>query len=420
MRLLPICLVAWAARSSSLRGSQDEENTTVSPELPEVSTTSSVNSEDPASFSPPLEISDPGADSGTEKISETDSTTTRAPEEEFEGSTSATTSPTSGEVRGFVSKDEEPISYRVWEPKEQSPNAVVYIIHGMAEHSGRYGPFAEELVQELGVRVISPDQRGHGLTSTHGGTMQHRLGEFRKGANAEHPNAITLMGSDVNDLILATREDLPVIIFGHSMGSVVAREALRIADATFGSFVKGLALSGVPTGPHWIESYPLNLIANIVKRTGLGHAIVQRTFTKVKFDDPVRRRAKNKELPNNCFISSDLAECEIFNNDPYTNHLVDAEILFSIVTTLASLETAKYFGPPSVDVLFITGREDPVAAFGDTARADADRMIKAGHQVSEIYLSGSRHEFLREREPIRSDGVSHVIGWMRNKLKQRL
>jgi alpha-beta hydrolase superfamily lysophospholipase len=316
----------------------------------------------------------------------------------------------------FVTHDGESIVYRIWEPVGSDPKAVVYIVHGMAEHSGRYDPFARQMVEQLGVRVISPDQRGHGLTSTKQGRDDEKLGEFRKGSNAQHKNAISLMGHDINELIYGTYQDLPVIVFGHSMGSVVARTALRIAEPRMGGIVKGLILSGVPTAPHWLELYPLHAVANIVKSTGLGHELVQRTFTHFKFDAPVRSRAKDPELPVNCFVSSDLEECKKFNEDPYTNHLVDAEILFSIVKTLAELEKATYFGPPSVDVLFVTGREDPVASFGTSARSDADRMIKAGHQVTELYLSRSRHEFLREKEPIRKEGTNQVIAWIRSKL----
>ena len=286
----------------------------------------------------------------------------------------------------------------------------------MAEHSGRYDAFAQRIVNELGVQVIAPDQRGHGLTSTNMGTEDHKLGEFRKGESAAHPNAISLMGSDINELISATHDGLPVIVFGHSMGSVVARTALQLADPKMGEIVKGLVLSGVPTAPHWLEMYPLRVVADLVKSTGVGHEIVQRTFTRFKFDQPVRKRTNNKDLPVNCFVSSDLEECKIFNEDPYTNHLVDAEILFSIATTLADLEKATYFGPPSIDVLFVTGREDPVASFGATAREDAERMMKAGHQVTEIYLSRSRHEFLRETPATREEGIGLVIAWMKTKL----
>ena len=383
MRLPTLCFCPLLALSS-LRGSEDPETNVLTTE-----------------------------DVSTRSDSDEVTTSTVASEGDIETGDSGSSVTNTFEMHDGVS-----ISYRVWEPVEAAPKAVVYIVHGMAEHSGRYYAFAQKLVDALGVRVIAADQRGHGLTSTNGGANQESLGVFRKGETARHPNAIALMGSDVNELIYGTYQDLPAIMFGHSMGSVVARKALRMADARMGNIVKGLILSGVPTAPHWLELYPLHAVANLVKTTGVGHDLVQRTFTHFKFDAPVRHRAKNPQLPVNCFVTSDLEECKIFNEDPYTNHLVDAEILFSIVTTLADLEKATFFGPPSVDVLFVTGREDPVASFGSTAKADAERMIKAGHQVTEIYLSRSRHEFLREQEPIRKEGTNLVISWIKTKLEE--
>jgi len=322
----------------------------------------------------------------------------------------------SGRIFSFKTDDDESIVFRSWEPKNGDPKAVVYIVHGMAEHSGRYSAFAQQLVEVLDVKVIAPDQRGHGLTSTLMGTAEHDLGRFRKSQSSATSNAISIMGNDISALIFATHKGLPVIVFGHSMGSVVARTALQQADPKIGQFVKGLVLSGVPRAPHWLEMYPLSMLANLVKTIGLGHEFAQRTFTHYKLDVPTRKKANMQDLPVNCFVSSDLEECEIFNKDPYTNHLVDLEILFSFATTLAELEKATYFGPNSIDVLFITGREDPVAAFGATARDDADRMIKAGHQVTEIFLSRSRHEFLHEQPPTRKEGTAQVIAWIRTKL----
>jgi alpha-beta hydrolase superfamily lysophospholipase len=224
------------------------------------------------------------------------------------------------------------------------------------------------------------------------------------------------MGQDVDELILATHDNLPVIIFGHSMGSVVARTALQVSDQILHPLIKGLVLSGVPATPHWTEKYMLHGVASLIQTTGLGHALVQRVFTQLKFDYPVRRKFRAVELPENCWISSDLEECKIFNEDPYTNHLVAPEILLSIVNTLIDLEKATYFGPKSVDVMLITGRDDPVASFGDAARAAADRMSKAGHRVTEVYVGGARHEILRETASLRQEGVGQVIAWIRTKL----
>ena len=308
----------------------------------------------------------------------------------------------------FVATDGVTLAYRSW-PAEK-PRGMMYVVHGMAEHSGRYADFAVELARDLGLTVIGIDQRAHGLTAG------AALGVFAKGDH-HHSDAISVMGHDILELISVTNKNqLPVILFGHSMGSVIARSAMKQAGSGIAKLIKGLVLSGVPTGPHWRELYPVRMAGEVVKRTGVGHDLIQRAYTKLWFDQPVRTKLSDGSLPDNCFVSSDPEECRIFTRDPLTNHLVDPEILVSVALNLRELERATSFGSRDIPVLFVTGRDDPVARFGATARADADRMIKAGHHVSEIYLSGARHEFLHEKERVRREGVGLVKAWIFSQL----
>jgi alpha-beta hydrolase superfamily lysophospholipase len=58
------------------------------------------------------------------------------------------------------SDDETKLFVRRWTPRS-SPKAVVYIVHGMAEHSERYERAALRL-SEAGYEVWAADARGHG------------------------------------------------------------------------------------------------------------------------------------------------------------------------------------------------------------------------------------------------------------------
>ena len=54
-----------------------------------------------------------------------------------------------------------------WLPDEGQPRAVVQIVHGVAEHMGRYDAFARFLAGH-GFAVCGEDHRGHGKTVTDG------------------------------------------------------------------------------------------------------------------------------------------------------------------------------------------------------------------------------------------------------------
>lgn len=121
-----------------------------------------------------------------------------------------------------------------------APRAVVQINHGLAEHAARYGGFAEELAA-AGFHVYAQDHRGHGHTQA----PDAPLGSFGAGRSLER--VIADIGS-VHDMIAAEHPGLPVIVFGHSMGSLLATRFVQlhsqqVAGAAFwnGNASAGLA-----------------------------------------------------------------------------------------------------------------------------------------------------------------------------------
>ena len=68
------------------------------------------------------------------------------------------------EMPQAASVDEELLAggvfYRHWQPQE-SARAVILLVHGLGEHSGRYDDFARFFTDQ-GVAVVAPDHLGHG------------------------------------------------------------------------------------------------------------------------------------------------------------------------------------------------------------------------------------------------------------------
>ena len=84
------------------------------------------------------------------------------------------------------------------------PKAVMNLVHGFGEHSGRYADMAANL-NAKDISVVALDLRGHGQSD---------------GARGYCPDYNLLLG-DVDALLTKTREtypDLPQILYGHSMG----------------------------------------------------------------------------------------------------------------------------------------------------------------------------------------------------------
>lgn len=112
------------------------------------------------------------------------------------------------------------LSARTWMP--ETPRAIVALVHGIAEHSGRYA-FLAERANQRGLGVVSVDLRGHGRSPGERSYVE-RFDDYLL---------------DVDALLAKARElagDRPVFLMGHSMGGAIALRWLA---------VRGPGLAGV-------------------------------------------------------------------------------------------------------------------------------------------------------------------------------
>ena len=130
----------------------------------------------------------------------------------------------------FTGRDGAVITAYRWEPSG-APRAVVQLTHGMGEHLLRYDHLATTLAA-AGFLVQGQDHRGHGATAG----SQEALGVL----GADGWNSLV---DDIDVLVERTHnrmEDVPVVLFGHSMGSFAAQQYLLDHSGR----IAGLALSG--------------------------------------------------------------------------------------------------------------------------------------------------------------------------------
>ena len=120
-----------------------------------------------------------------------------------------------------------------WAP-EKAPKADVVLVHGYAEHSQRYVHVAERMCAK-GLRVHTMDLRGHGAST---GVERGEIDSF--------DNLVT----DVEDYVRDVRGELPLFVFGHSMGGLASvRLAERGRVEIDGLVAQGSALRGAESIP---------------------------------------------------------------------------------------------------------------------------------------------------------------------------
>ncbi|MDX8044570.1 alpha/beta hydrolase [Gracilibacillus sp. S3-1-1] len=95
--------------------------------------------------------------------------------------------------------------YQTWSPS--NPKAVIIIVHGAGEHSGRYVPLCKQCVAQ-NFAVVAPDLRGFGQSPG----LRGHINTFQEYIDDLH----TLI-----QLVSTRFSTLPIFLFGHSLGGLI-------------------------------------------------------------------------------------------------------------------------------------------------------------------------------------------------------
>lgn len=111
------------------------------------------------------------------------------------------------------------------EPAQGEPAGILLICHGLAEHCRRYAAFATRM-SARGLHVYAHDHRGHGESAA----PDAPPGRFavRNGAKTVVDDLLAM-----RDLAVSRHPRLPVLLFGHSMGGLIAMNAILAEPGAF-------------------------------------------------------------------------------------------------------------------------------------------------------------------------------------------
>ncbi|NNF16858.1 MAG: alpha/beta hydrolase [Gammaproteobacteria bacterium] len=174
------------------------------------------------------------------------------------------------------------IYYRCWQPHAR-PRAVILLVHGLAEHCGRYEPLARRMMQE-NIAVCALDLPGHGQSS---GAPCH-IQKFEQLHNSV---------SELRNRLAQWYPKAPVFLLGHSMGGLIATGILlRHQDRYAGCILSGPAVRS-PLQPPLLQLLVVRLLSVVAPRArvlGLDPAGVSRDPAVVKnyIADPLNYSGK--------------------------------------------------------------------------------------------------------------------------------
>lgn len=264
---------------------------------------------------------------------------------------------------------------------ETAPKAVVQLVHGMCEHKERYFPFMEYLVSR-GYACVINDHRGHGASVK----SPEDLGYFYSGgyrAAVDDVHAVTLWAKE-------RYPHIPILLFGHSMGSLIVRAYTKLYD----DCISALVVCGSPSNnPAAGVGKVLSRIFEIFRGDHYRPMLLQ----KIAFG------TFNSAFPDakspNAWVCSDPAVVKAYDANPLCQYVFTANgfrNLFGLVQETYSPKGWK-LANPSLPVHFIAGENDPCIISPEKFAEAVDFMRKVGYKkvTSKLY-PGMRHEVLNE------------------------
>lgn len=279
----------------------------------------------------------------------------------------------------------------------QSPKATLLIIHGMAEHSGRYEALAQYLADN-GIAVLTYDQLGHGRTISNAS----ELGFFEK----SHPMQALLKDVLImTEALKARYPNVPHFIMGHSMGSFIARTFLQHHSSDFAG---AILMGSSDTDPMVKVFLPVTQVLNRIKPKQ-PNTLFAKTTNKILNSKLKDKKAKS-QFAWVCKNPEALAEYE---RDPlcgfdFTNNGFLG--LFNLMNRGLAKDWAQTIGR-DFPMLFMSGAEDPIGNNSKGIKALTKRLNSQGfeHIDTKLYPN-MRHEPLHEidKDTVHQD----ILAWL--------
>ncbi len=279
-------------------------------------------------------------------------------------------------------------------PKKE-PKAIIQIFHGMGEHKNRYIPFME-FMAENGYACYAHDHRKHGESIT----VENGYGLFEKNDRWDDV---------LDDAYFITRKilkDYPgkkIIIMGHSMGSIIAREFIAknplvphaaILMGTLPPYSAGKAIA-----PKILGSILATF--NTKKRSKFMAEIVNKPMLKT-YNQP---RTKFD------WLTVDEQVVDAYIEDPLCGYAYTPKFYLEFVNALVRInKSSLIMRTKDIPMLFISGKDDPVGEFGEGVK-EIYRVYN-GHGYTQLkvhIVENERHEILNG--PKKDETRKEILQW---------
>ncbi len=259
---------------------------------------------------------------------------------------------------------------------------VVQILHGMCEYKERYLNLIKYLNDNGYICVIN-DMCGHGENVS----FFKELGYFGDdGAKKviESSHAVTVY-------IKNNFPDLPIILFGHSMGSLIVRAILKKHDDDYDKVI----LTGSPSnrfgkrGGKFLADV-IGLIGDEKKTNKLLDAIVMGQYYM----------SYREEKLKNSWICTDVDVVNEFNENMYSNFTFTINGYYTLLSIMCDVYSKRNWKLKNkrLPIIFMAGKGDPCIVSEENFEKTAGFLKNLGYRHVETKLyDNMRHEIFNEK-----------------------
>ena len=289
------------------------------------------------------------------------------------------------------------IQGKIWKDTDTSQyKGVVQLVHGMQEHIGRYEEFAKFLASN-GYIVVGHDHLGHGKTAK----TKEDLGHF---ADQDGWKKLVEDIHIVQTEVQKEYPDIPYIIMGHSMGSLLVRTYI----ATYQDPISAVILSGTNGQKYgFIPGKLLIRAMMVVKGKHYRSPLVERLLTG-SFNKKFKPNRTNSD-----WTTRDPEVVDRYEEDPKCGKRFTLQAYYDLVkgTEFVSKPRNIKHTPSDIPILLFSGDKDPVGGNGKGVLRVYHMLKKIGKENVRVRLfKDGRHEMLNEIN--KTEVYDFLLNWL--------
>lgn len=283
----------------------------------------------------------------------------------------------------------------IFEPENMISKGVVQIVHGMAEHIGRYFDFMQYLCDN-GYVVVGYDQRGHGKTA----------GSVENCGYMDDNDNFNILVDDLFKVNQFVHEQYPnkiIYLFGHSMGSFVSQRYIELYSNT----IDGVILSGSNFNKGLFIKLGKCIASIITKFKGRKHIS--------KFMHNLSLGSYNKKfkpaVTSVDWLSRDEENNIKYEQDEYCGMIFTVSYFKDLTNAFIKIENDIELIDNDLPIYIMSGDNDPVGNFGKGTTLLYNKLKSIGIKdlTLKLYKDG-RHEMLNEIN--KEEVYKNVLEWI--------